>query len=324
MKERIEFIDLAKGICILLVVMLHTFGELSGEFIHITGFFRMPLYFILSGLFFKTYDGFFPFLRKKTNKLIIPFLSAYLVGVLSIFLLNKDFYAGNGRLGLGLEGACWFLLCLFWVNSLFNLLYYVCKSNIYLLGVLCLAGGFAGYYLSQKDLFLPIWIDSALTALPFFYFGYILRNKSKILNREFTLKNLLLMISCCAILLTVYYVEAVRQNHSLLVWGENNFNISSVGLYVSGVCGTMTILMISKYFNHIPVISFIGRYSIVVLLTHLLILFVLRNAMFQFEIDQTNILINLAVLVTVVIIEIPVIKVCVKYLPYCFAQKDLI
>ena len=73
MTKRIEFADLAKGICIMLVVLLHVFGDMSGVIIKIMNLFRMPLYFVLSGLFFKTYDGFITFLKKKTNKLLIPF-----------------------------------------------------------------------------------------------------------------------------------------------------------------------------------------------------------------------------------------------------------
>lgn len=52
--QRIDFIDLAKGVCIFLVVIGH-----CGVPINIPGFeiVRMPLYFILSGLFFKDYGG---------------------------------------------------------------------------------------------------------------------------------------------------------------------------------------------------------------------------------------------------------------------------
>lgn len=53
-KQRIDFIDLAKGVCILLVVLGHI-----GIPISLPGMnsMRMPLYFILSGLFFKDYGG---------------------------------------------------------------------------------------------------------------------------------------------------------------------------------------------------------------------------------------------------------------------------
>lgn len=52
-KQRIEFIDLAKGICIIMVVVGH-----CGAPFYIPGWeiVRMPLYFILSGLFLKTME----------------------------------------------------------------------------------------------------------------------------------------------------------------------------------------------------------------------------------------------------------------------------
>ena len=60
--KRIEFIDLAKGICIILVVMGH-----CGVSHDIPGYemVRMPLYFILSGLSFKDYGGFETCLLRK-------------------------------------------------------------------------------------------------------------------------------------------------------------------------------------------------------------------------------------------------------------------
>lgn len=80
--KRIEFIDLAKGVCILMVVMGH-----SGFPIDIPGWeiVRMPLYFILSGLFFKDYGSFMNILVQKTNKILIPFLFFYLLGYMAFY-----------------------------------------------------------------------------------------------------------------------------------------------------------------------------------------------------------------------------------------------
>ena len=50
--KRIEFVDLTKGFCICLVVLLHVFGESAGNTFNTLNLFMMPLYFILSGLFF--------------------------------------------------------------------------------------------------------------------------------------------------------------------------------------------------------------------------------------------------------------------------------
>ena len=74
---------MAKGVCILLVIMMHT--DVNVDFPGLRGM-RMPLYFILSGLFFKDYGGFLNLLVKKANKILIPFLFFYLASY-SIFYL---------------------------------------------------------------------------------------------------------------------------------------------------------------------------------------------------------------------------------------------
>ena len=66
-KPRITWIDTAKGICILLVVLSHVSQytqidyPLQADFLT----FRMPLYFILSGLFFKPYEGMIGFIKER-------------------------------------------------------------------------------------------------------------------------------------------------------------------------------------------------------------------------------------------------------------------
>ena len=69
--NRIAYIDLAKGFCIVLVVLFHAKGVLNIHYASDTflGSFRLPLYFFLSGLFFKDYGGLSKFFIKKTNRL---------------------------------------------------------------------------------------------------------------------------------------------------------------------------------------------------------------------------------------------------------------
>ncbi len=73
--QRIDYVDLAKGICIMLVVYNHVckLYHHTDDILVIQGSFRMPLYFILSGLFFKEYSGFSSFAKRKVNNLIVPF-----------------------------------------------------------------------------------------------------------------------------------------------------------------------------------------------------------------------------------------------------------
>ena len=94
-KQRIEYIDLAKGFCIVLVVLVHiaafyTYQLPGGDFFKA---FRMPLYFFLSGCFFKAYRGFSDFAKRKVNKLLIPYLFWYVltsVGVPHVLLMLTE------------------------------------------------------------------------------------------------------------------------------------------------------------------------------------------------------------------------------------------
>ena len=70
-KKRIEFIDLAKGICILLIILGHT--GVAVDYPGLTAL-RTPLYLTLSGLFFKDYGSFKELLKRKTNRVFIPFI----------------------------------------------------------------------------------------------------------------------------------------------------------------------------------------------------------------------------------------------------------
>jgi len=121
--QRIEYIDLAKGFCIIFVVMLHISNYYDIDFwlTHKITAFRIPLYYFLSGVFFKSYNGFLNFLKKKTNKLLIPFLFFYLTtscllkyligGGSFIDLLASIYYEESFS-----NSAIWFLLSLFIVN----------------------------------------------------------------------------------------------------------------------------------------------------------------------------------------------------------------
>lgn len=164
---RLEFVDLAKGVCIVVLVVMYHVGINIPHFDII----RMPLYFIISGLFYKSYGSTKAFCIKKINKILIPFVSFYLISY-SIFYLLKYFVKGVVLIDNGLQDVfishhifntpIWFLLCLFWVSVIFNLL-----SNKYILFVIVLSIGCLGIWLKSKNIYLPMFLDSALSALHF-------------------------------------------------------------------------------------------------------------------------------------------------------------
>ena len=72
MPQRIVHIDIAKGIGILLVVLAHNGLQAYAPFLHQFIYaFHMPLFFFLSGMFFKPEVGFLELLKKRFNSLLL-------------------------------------------------------------------------------------------------------------------------------------------------------------------------------------------------------------------------------------------------------------
>lgn len=72
MNKRIQFVDMAKGLTILLVIVGHI-DTVSVLKVSIYSF-HMPLFFILSGYFIKTSESISESFRKMFRALIVPYL----------------------------------------------------------------------------------------------------------------------------------------------------------------------------------------------------------------------------------------------------------
>lgn len=332
MAQRIDFIDLAKGLGISIIALTHTFGLSGGLILDSLCIFKIPLFFILSGLFFRTYDSNYVFLKKKTNQLLIPILLVYLcIGIPSSFLINwhsgtlsaKELFFIPGdmsKINLGVSAASWFLLSLYISNMYFLFTYKVCKGRISMMAICSLGLGFFGYFLNTKGVILPMWLDTSLTTMPFFCLGFILRHHSTILNSIVT-KNHYGLLAMSLVLLVCIVYTAWGQD---ITYVANHYEVHIVLLYAGGIVGSLFIIILSKVINHLPVFSYIGRYSIVVLITHQIQLFFIRNLFYQSGLPQENVVLNCMVFVIITLLSIPIIKFGIKYLPYLFAQKDLI
>ena len=137
--RRIDFVDLTKGVCIILVVMAHVGGAFEQlDTNSMLSCFRMPLYFFISGVFFKSYEGLLGFILRKINKLIIPFLFFYLSAFLMKYIVwkiapgvfqlpvswNELLVVFHGHDLIKFNPPIWFLLALFNCNILFYLIHF--------------------------------------------------------------------------------------------------------------------------------------------------------------------------------------------------------
>ena len=128
-QRRIEYLDIFRGIGIILMIMGHV--VYTGKFEHFIHAFHMPMFFFISGYLYRDKEiSIRDFFIKKAKTLLIPY---FFYGILQycFWLLTKwpqmDFqplwhlFTINTD-GLAIAGSLWFLTALFWTDLMFFLI----------------------------------------------------------------------------------------------------------------------------------------------------------------------------------------------------------
>ncbi len=325
-KKRIEYFDLMKGVCIVLVVISHCCEEfdIKGN-LHVWSMLehlRMPLYFFLSGMFFKEYSCFIDFVVRKFNKLIVPFLFFAVITVIPKLLSGELpcellYVKKHISWMLKYSGYLWFLRALFFAN----ILYYVYNKavagysfKVRAIVVLCVTA--LGWCVNS---FMPLegnfrsdyaYLSSAVTAflvMPFFFVASsvrepLLRLRSVGMLRLSVLFCLSLAVCYFTVSGGVYLANAKVQNNVML-------------FYIAAFAAILCVWCICYAAKRVWYLSFVGRYSIIVYLVHcpLLSMFVYMG------------LFDNVYLLAVVLLGLmpPAIWVFKRYFPAFVAQKDI-
>lgn len=170
-KQRLDYIDVFRSLGIIAMVMGHIgFG---GKFDHFIHAFHMPMFFFISGFFYrKRYCSIGEYVAKKARSLLIPYISFGLAHYLAslildgfsikplIHLLTLNTY------GLPIVGALWFLTALFFTDIIYFLLD---RWNVkWLIIPLVLVGSFADQVLPYP---LPWALSASFVGLGLYWLG---------------------------------------------------------------------------------------------------------------------------------------------------------
>lgn len=335
--KRIQYLDLAKGLSIILVVLYHICIHQHDRpyAVKLLPVFLMPLYFFLSGLFFKEYESFGGFLLRKVNKVLIPFAFFYLTTSFVLpNILNLFGFTVAATQSLGISGLwafitdekfannpIWFLWALFLINIYFYVILVLTKhltSNptyeAVTLTVVSFAIGFLGVVYFSNHYNLPGFADTAMSALPFFAMGYLSNKYTDIFTSNRWDKYLPVIIVLCFAL--TFYVGG----HS--GWMSNRFQLHPILVYVCGITGTMGSIFTAKLLKDLPFITYWGRYSLIILCTHGLLLQVFMPL--SRKVDLPKPIMAFIVLGVVMFSYQLIIPLMKKYLPHVTGQKDVI
>lgn len=283
-RKRIGYLDTAKGIGMLCVILAHSGND---TVIRIISSFHMPLFFIISGYLISDKDSFGDYARKRTKQLMLPYLFTSVVICLcrlftDVFLLPKDDWAarlvkniGSFLYGMamnvynfGYAGFIWFLPAM--LTALLIVKYFGDKKYG---AVIIAAIAYLGYATS-KICWIPMSIQPGCAASVFVYIGYILK-KERFLERKISIPLLIfsvIMLVFEAAAGVTLYASSIYYSHGMLSI------IGAVIICYSVICATK---FINSRKNRLvsladSYLAFLGKYTLAALCFHNIDFLVLR------------------------------------------------
>ena len=331
-KSRITYIDTLKGVCIILVVLMHCGLPVNDNSLaqHINDAlrtYRMPTYYFLSGIFFKTYSGFNEFTRRKLNNIIIPLFFFYLLNVLACVIcwlgiglvtgFTSDFewcaifdifYRIEWRLQA--VAPLWFLFSLFWAN----LIFYILKSKFrdFVVCVIVLLLAIIGFYSEYHKAQLPWYITSSLIGLPYFVLGHYIKQfgwLNSVINRWFGFLQFFVIFILMVFIARDYTQDTVG---GFLLYRYFIPFISILSLFL--LCKSIP--------QRIPIVTFLGRYSLIVLGTHMFLISYLYLIPMRIFGEENQWLWKTCLFIIVIVLELIIVPFMRDKFPQFTAQKE--
>lgn len=270
MTKRIEWIDIAKGIGIILVVIGHISQiKVLNEIIYS---FHMPLFFMISGFLHKNKND---FIKHKVRTIIFPYIFFSIITFIYWFFIESKFrnqqvslkylinifIACGGEKNYPYNAPMWFLPCLFMTEILFNILQKLEKKYTNIIIVIL---GICGYFYPKIfSIRMPFCLDVMMVAICFYYIGFMIRpimSKINDMNIEKSFK-----ISIGAIILMVLTVFlAVFENGANM--NELKYN-NMILFYLTAILGSVSIMILSMNLRS-EVIKDIGKNSLIIMCIH--------------------------------------------------------
>lgn len=239
--------------------------------------FHMPLFFLVSGLFFRSDCSFKKQIIKDVKHLLLPFLLWHIIASFSWDIAQAFYFGGNDKWSYYWEnqllfwggiscGYGWFLLALFFIRIEMKLLV---KGSIVVQLLLVVLMAILGGWLHAHGWNMPFYVLNAFIACPFFFVGLKLKdNIMKVMERSFAVKD---TIACFTLLFFLFGVSlallSINGRGSIPSFEYGNYVIL---FYLQGLLGSMFILLLCKLLSFAVVwkpLQILGAGTLVMLLS---------------------------------------------------------
>lgn len=277
MKHRENWIDVSKGILILLVVLghIHFIAKMNGVNYHplevldqyygVYGCFYMAAFFFLTGMCSNFDTRYKDFIVKNAKSLIIPSITLIPISVvMTKILCGGGNFLPKEALSLGYMiryiSYLWFLVALFFSKQIY---YFVRQQNkprqIVVSLVLFLTGAILGIWGYPNNFFC---FKQAFVFMLFLFIGEQYRRYHNSATKN-SMQVFLLTMACLFCGIISYSLYSGNNIPSL----AKHFSVqySEIPIYlVLSVSGTFTIIGVAKLLSGWQFLAYIGRYSLII------------------------------------------------------------
>lgn len=318
-----DWIDTAKGIGILLVIMEHTMFPVHAA----VSIFHMPLFFFISGLTLKNPSDFGKFVIGKVNRIFVPYL---FFTIICFFVCTKLF----GQNNFDYNGSLWFLQTLFVVLLLCGLIVKcINRSNLIAWGlVMCavLAYSYYSVVLDGTMFKYDVDFDRAIRSSFFVLSGFLLKNLffTDNIGKHDLIKWILLLVFFIIFAL-LCYISVFRMGANGNFLNGDICKYCFPMFYVTSLSGIFLIIYFSKVCSRIALFKWLGQNSLVIMCVHYPFVqwwnqFLSSLSYFSDGILAHKIILAFISYLVIVLFCVPFIFLCKKWIPKLSGYDSLI
>lgn len=342
MKKRIEYIDIARAIAMIYIVLGHTLvhSEHCHLIFKLLYSFHVVLFFLISGFTFniKLEQSFFEFFKSKFVRIMIPYFIWALLFLIPYMLFGNDvgnslgthssfdiktqiinIFYGNGNMSaLKQNSSLWFLPALFTMEMFYYFIIKLSKNNkyFYLVNIFILL--LVSYLNNHLAFIFPWGINTVLSVGIFFYIGYLCKKYDLFTDfKLFKWYNIIIML-IVGILACFFNCKTV----SCIDYDYGYFTLALISGFCLSIC---TIYLCSKIGKN-KILEYVGRNTMGILIFHKLIILIFQTKMGIISelLSNSNMIVEMIISIVVVLITIIfsliATEIIKKIFPLCIGE----
>ena len=332
-KGRLHYIDVFRGLCMLLVVLGHAIFDIDNPVNNFFQSFRMPIFYFISGLFFRSIGergtSWHDIFVRKGKGLLYPYLTLSVCGTLLYWFVERPLgwdlnvtvqqsllgllWDDAGVYGIPVTQGFWFVYDLLWISFVYPLLRcfdkrgWLTMLGSLLIAVMCYYSPYTWYL---QSIMIRISCGMFFFALGNMFYRHLLDCTTAAMSHHTVLTAVSVCVGICVLGILSRLNGTVVMQISLY----GNFFL----FLIAAIIGISVVFAISYAIQDNRLLEYVGETSLLILFYHFFVLHALHVIAHYFvpTMDNFAFPIYLIHFVLAVIVSVILAWLTNRYIPF--------